>query len=206
MQQQATKKHLIGLFSVWIILWAIGIGFSIFLYKEGHRYPVERVGPGRLRDAMLAIYFITGVIVLFSVIWYFTWKSYRKNQQKFNSMLTNEDKENPYSFFDSSYPISLQENLMYINRGFKIDTVDITTILWIHKYKVNHRHGYSIMYILYHKNGKKTKIMLPHNYSSTFLTFIDKIKENNKNIMLSKGLWSAEFRKCKARYKERLYI
>ena len=199
------KKKIFSLLIVWIILWGIGAFFIFYLYTEGNRYPPEIVGTSRMRDAMFGIYAIGIVFLILSVILYFVWQSYWKNQALYDNKLTTQEKTVPHSLFDSSFPLSLHGNILRINRGFSIDTVDISTVVWIHSHKMYSRYGgTSLMLYFYDSNGKKTTALISSYNIPATLDIIERIIASKPNIMNSKGLMSAEYRRYKRLYKNRL--
>ena len=93
----------LSLFLVWGILLSIEIIFAVVLYKEATRFPVELVGPSRKEDAVFAILIITAVVFLVCIIWFFAWKTMWKNQDIFESLLTDEEKEGFISSATAQY-------------------------------------------------------------------------------------------------------
>ncbi len=67
--------------------------FCCSFYKEATRFPVELVGPSRKEDAILAVIIITVVVFLACFVWFLAWKTMWKNQDIFESLLTDEEKE-----------------------------------------------------------------------------------------------------------------
>jgi hypothetical protein len=196
------KRHLFSLFAFWVVILAVGAIFAYSLYTDGIKYPVELVGPERLRDAMYGVYAISICLLAVCVIWFFVWKSYWKNQKTFDETLTEQERYAPHSFIDSTLPISLHENLLRINYGFSIKTIDIGNVVWIHTYfRRFHRGLPSLMVCFYYKNHEpKTKAVFSHGNINGVYKIIDEIQNNKPSILRSRGFFSSEYKDCKRKY------
>ena len=196
------KIKYLSLFSVWGILLSINIFFAAVLYKEATRFPVELVGPARRRDAILAVSIITAVVFLACIVWFFVWKSIWKNQDAFESLLTEEEKNLSLNFSIYSLPLLLRDNILIINRGFSLERLDINSVIWIHTHKIIQRYRNSLMVYLYKIDGKKVKILLEYNKIHLFEGLLRKILSNSPQIKVSKGFLSKEYKKQKEWYRD----
>jgi len=196
------KRHLGSLFVFWVVILIIGTIFAYSLYTDGIKYPVELVGPERLRDAMYGVYAISICLLFVCVIWFFVWKSYWKNQKTFDEPLTTQEKYAPHSFIDSSLPISLHGNILRINYAFSIKTIDIGNVVWIHTYFWRFHRGLpSLMVSFYYKNREpKMKAVFSHGNINGVYKIIDEIQNVKPNILRSRGFFSSEYKKCKRKY------
>ncbi|MEQ3308804.1 hypothetical protein AAA294_15135 [Fusobacterium varium] len=193
----------LSLFLIWGILLSIEIIFAVVLYKEAIRFPVELVGPSRKEDAVFAILIITVVVFLACIIWFFAWKTMWKNQDIFESLLTDEEKKGlSLNFTIYSLPLLLHENLLIINRGFSLEKLNIDSVVWIHTHEVFRKYKNALMIYFYKNNGKNVKVMLEPHQIPLFQALLKKILINNPKIEVTKGFLSKEYRKQKEIYKD----
>ena len=197
-------RHLFSLLFVWIIIWIICIGFSIHIYKYGKLYPEELVGPERMRDAIYGIYIMLGTGLLFSLLCIPVWRIFWKNQNAFDSLHTEQEKSLHHSIFNPTLPLSLQGNLLHINRGFSIQTLDLNDLYWIHSYKSYGKVRYGITLCFYNRNGKEVKVIFDQANENGIYDIIAMLHKNNPDILISYGLKSWEYKKCKRIYKNRI--
>ncbi|GHU68974.1 hypothetical protein AGMMS49983_21950 [Clostridia bacterium] len=138
-------------------------------------YPAELVGPERMRDTMYAIYAIVSVAMVFSVIWIFAWRAYWRNQGHYNSIA--EKQNSTGSAF--SCPLSLTGDILSINRGFSVQTVDLRAVRWIHMGIALINSGWtgasSVLEIHYIDGRKSSFLIHRRKYSSSVDEIIDTI-------------------------------
>ena len=173
------------LFVIWVVLWGTCAAFTYYLYMEGSKYPVEAVGTDRMQDAMYGIYAIICATWLLSVIWFFAWKAFRRNQKAFDSTLTAQEKTTPHSWIDTSLPLSLHGTILQINRGFSVQSIDISGISRIHSRAPLFHKGLPALVIdIYAIGGRKYKALFDYRNAYGVRDILEQIRQKNPHIVI----------------------
>jgi hypothetical protein len=190
-------KKALSLIGGWLVLWGIAAAMAYYLYKEGTLYPVEAVGPQRLRDAMYAMYAIFGVTGLFSVVWGFACRTFWRNQRRYEIAASKHG-----AVFDVACPLSVDGDTLLVNRGFSLQEIDIRSIRWFHSGRVLSRFSRPLYLEIHRADGGKSTFIIGARHIPSVHEIIDKITRGRPYIMVSQGNhFSPSYRDCKRRYK-----